>query len=188
MSPPGEVPVRLLRHPGPMAARRWDSLSCEKARAFRFSLIPGRSLYEGIVNAMTAAEVSAAALTLTGGTFARVDYCLAAPRPGRPQVAGYTDPERMGGPIGLIGASATLGLDVNGAPMVHCHALLSDAEGQLFGGHIIPDASMVGAMPPVVFARAFEGEAIRQRYDPETIMSLFHPADDGPHAGDIHAG
>ncbi|GGF81002.1 hypothetical protein GCM10007301_46390 [Azorhizobium oxalatiphilum] len=188
MSPPGDVPVRLLKHPGPVAARRWDSLSCEKARAFRFSLIPGRSLFDGIFNAMKAANVSAAALTLTGGTFSRVDYCLAAPRPGKPQVAGYTDPERMGGPIGLIGASATLGLDVKGRPMVHCHALLSKPDGELFGGHIMPGESIVGAVPPVVFARAFAGEAIRQRYDPETIMSLFHPAEDGPFPGAPHAG
>lgn len=178
MSPPGDVPVRLLKHPGPVAAQRWDSMACPRARAFRFSLLPGRSLYDGIVNAMTAAGVSAAALTLTGGVFARVDYCLAAPRIGKPQVAGYTDPERMGGPIGLIGASATLGLDVNGRPMVHCHALLADPQGRLFGGHIIPGDSIVGAPPPVVFARAFEGAAIRQRYDAETVMSIFHPAAD----------
>lgn len=179
MSPPGDVPVRLLKHPGPVAAQRWDSMACARARAFRFSLIPGRSLYDGIVNAMTAAGVSAAALTLTGGVFARVEYCLAAPRVGRPQVAGYTDPESMSGPIGLIGASATLGLDVGGRLMVHCHALLADPDGQLFGGHVIPAASIVGALPPVVFARAFEGAAIRQRYDAETVMSIFHPAQPG---------
>ncbi|WP_341989364.1 PPC domain-containing DNA-binding protein [Azorhizobium sp. AG788] len=179
MSPPGDVPVRLLKHPGPVAAQRWDSMACARSRAFRFSLIPGRSLYDGIVNAMTAAGVSAAALTLTGGVFARVEYCLAAPRVGRPQVAGYTDPESMSGPIGLIGASATLGLDVEGRLMVHCHALLADPDGQLFGGHVIPAASIVGAVPPVVFARAFEGAAIRQRYDAETVMSIFHPAQPG---------
>ncbi len=188
MSGSGDVPVRLLKHPGPVAAQRWDSRAGRGARAFRFSLIPGRSLHDGIANAMAAAGVSAAALTLTGGVFARVDYCLAAPRAGQPQVAGYTDPERRSGPIGLIGASATLGLDLEGRPMVHCHALLADPDGALFGGHVIPGASMVGAVPPVVFARAFEGVAIHQRYDAETVMSLFHPAaaDADVYAGGSH--
>ncbi|MEP9376386.1 DUF296 domain-containing protein [Aquabacter sp. CN5-332] len=167
-------PLRLLTHPGPMAPERRESRADAAARAFRFSLMPGRSLHEGLVGAMGRIGAASAAFVLTGGGFARLKYCIAAPNPEGPQVARYSAPIPAG-PVGLIGASAALGIDVEGQPIVHCHALLCGADGAVFGGHLLPHEAMVGDEPPLVFARAFSRVAIAQRPDAETAMSIFHP-------------
>lgn len=166
-------PLRLLTHPGPVAPERRESRADAAARAFRFSLVPGRTLHENLVRAMGSVDVASAAFVLTGGNFTHLKYCIAAPNPDGPQVARYSAPIPAG-QVGLLGASAALGVDVEGQPIVHCHALLCGADGAVFGGHLLPHETMVGDDPPLVFARAFSHVAIAQRPDAETAMSIFH--------------
>ncbi len=168
------APLRLLVHPGPVTPERRESLDEAGARAFRFPLMPGRSLHEGLVGALHAVGAQSAAFTLTGGTFASLAYCIAAPNPDGPQVARYSVPIPAG-PAGVIGAGGALGLDLEGKPLIHCHALLFAADGLPFGGHLLPHEAIAGDDPPIVYARAFTALSIAQRFDAETAMSIFHP-------------
>lgn len=175
------APLRLLTHPGPIAPLRWDSLADRGARAFRIHLTRGLTLQDSVTTAMAELGLESAALTLMGGSFERLDYCLGGPRPDRPQVAAYFDPIRLDQPVALVGACATFGRDSAGAPLVHCHALMADADGRAFGGHVVPQTARLGDPAPVAFVRAFTGVAIVQRADPETLTTIFHPVLAGPH-------
>jgi len=172
------TPAHLV-HPGPVAPQRLTRHVAAGATALRFALTPGASLLEGVSAILAARGISAAALVLVGGSFSSLAYCIAALNPDGPQVARYSDPIPAQGPIGLIGASATYGADLDGTPMIHCHALLCDGAGRVFGGHVLPERALVGDPAPIVHARAFPDAAIARRYDPETMMAIFHPADGG---------
>lgn len=167
--------LRLLVHPGPVTPERRESRADEDSRAVRFALHPGESLADGLARGVAAYGGHCAAFTLHGGTFARLDYCIAAPNPEGPQVARYSPPIPAG-PVAVLGGGGALGIALDGSPLVHCHALLSDADGAVFGGHLLPAVSIAGEDPPIIHARAYSHVEVRQRPDPETAMSIFHPA------------
>jgi predicted DNA-binding protein with PD1-like motif len=167
--------LRHLVHPGPVTPERRESLTDANGRAVRFALRPGESLADGLSRGVAALGARCAAFTLHGGSFARLDYCIAAPNPEGPQVARYSAPIPAG-PVLVLGGGGALGIALDGSPLVHCHALLAGADGAVFGGHLLPAASLAGEDPPIVHARAYSDVAVRQRPDPETAMSIFHPA------------
>lgn len=167
--------LRLLVHPGPIHPERRESLCDDGARAVRFALRPGESLAEGLARGVFALGARCAAFTLQGGTFARLEYCIAAPNPEGPQVARYSTPIPAG-PVLVLGGGGALGIALDGSSLVHCHALLADADGAVFGGHLLPAVSLAGDDPPLIHARTYAQVDVRQRPDPETAMSIFHPA------------
>lgn len=166
--------LRLLTHPGPVHPQRRESLCDAGARAVRFALRPGEILADGLARGVAALGARCATFTLQGGTFSRLDYCIAAPNPEGPQVARYSTPIPAG-PVAVLGGGGALGIALDGAALVHCHALLADAQGTVFGGHLLPAVSIAGDDPPVIHARAYGEVDVRQRPDAETAMSIFHP-------------
>lgn len=174
--------LRLLVHPGPVTPERRESLADGAARALRFALPPGTSLHDGIVAALATLGARSAAFTLLGGRFGALKYCIAAPNPQGPQVARYSVPIPSEGGL-VLGGGGALGLTPDGAPIIHCHAVLADADGRPFGGHLLPQESFADADdPPLLLARAYRHVAIAQRPDPETAMTIFHPRQEAPHA------
>lgn len=172
--------LRLLVHPGPVTPERRESRADGQSRAVRFALLPGESLADGLARGLAAIGARCGAFTLHGGAFARLDYCIAAPNPEGPQVARYSAPIPAG-PVAVLGGGGALGIALDGAPLVHCHALLAGADGAVFGGHLLPGVSIAGEDPPVIHARAYSHVEVRQRPDPETAMSIFHPAPETAH-------
>ncbi|OYW60326.1 MAG: hypothetical protein B7X99_09720 [Rhizobiales bacterium 17-65-6] len=173
--------LRHLVHPGPATPDRRESLADGEGRALRVTLPPGASLHDGIVAALDAIGARSAAFTLLGGRFRALKYCIAAPNPQGPQVARYSTPIPAGLCV-VLGGGGAAGLTPDGAPVIHCHALLADGAGQAFGGHLLPQESFADTDdPPVLLARAYRRIAIAQRPDPETAMTIFHPAE-VPHA------
>lgn len=175
--------VPHLVHPGPVAAERMESRADATARALRFRLPGGMSLVDGLAHVFASVGAKAAAVNLSGGVFSRLTYCIAAPSPDAPQVARYSDPIPLDGPVTVLAASATYGLDLEGRPLVHCHALLAGPDGRVTGGHVVPHTAIAGACGPLVTARLFDRVGIVQRYDPETMMAIFHPAPAAAHGG-----
>ncbi|WP_164738546.1 PCC domain-containing protein [Aquabacter cavernae] len=167
--------LRLLVHPGPVTPERRESLTDTQSRAVRFALLPGESLADGLSRGAAAVGARCATFTLQGGSFARLEYCIAAPNPEGPQVARYSVPIPAG-PATVLGGGGALGIALDGSALVHCHALLAGADGAVFGGHLLPAMSIAGEDPPVIHARVYSDVAVRQRPDPETAMSIFHPS------------
>jgi predicted DNA-binding protein with PD1-like motif len=75
----------------------------------------------------------------------------------------------------LLRASATLGQNAEGQPVLHCHASFADAQGRLCGGHLLPERTVVGARPVQVLATALDGIALRLGFDAETRLHMLRP-------------
>lgn len=166
--------ARMLRHPGRAQLVRVQRGEADRARHLRLLLAPGESLFDGLVRPLAEVGVTSASTTILGGAMAELHYCVAPPdREGRAVIA-YGEPIAAGAGR-LIFGNATLGVNGTGKPLVHCHAVITDDTGAVRGGHILAEASIVGARPISVLVTVFEGFALRLAYDPETNISLLQP-------------
>jgi predicted DNA-binding protein with PD1-like motif len=86
----------------------------------------------------------------------------------------YAEP-RQAGRTYLLSGCATLGKNEAGEPTVHCHAALRTEHGDVKGGHIVTQASIVGPGSAAVLVTAFDGFGLRVMFDAETNISLFQP-------------
>ena len=170
---------RTLVHPGRFDPVRIRSMHARRGRHIRLLLAPGRTLYEALVHPLAAAGVRYASTTLLGGVFQRLDYCVAPPDPSRQAVVAYTQPIHAGKAY-LVFGNATLGKGLDGEPLVHCHAALRTGAGEMRGGHIITQTSIVGAAPIAVLVTALDGFALRVSFDPETNIPLLQPEEETP--------
>ena len=180
-----EVTLRLPRsrtlvHPGPLSPVRIQSLHCASSRHFRLLLQPGLSLFEAIVRPLADIGVHHASLTLLGGEFESLSYCLTMPDPTQNSLFAYTAPLQAAR-AGMIFGNATLGIDASNRPIVHCHAAFSTEAGDVRGGHIVPQTSRVGRHPLTVLVTVLEGFELRMTFDPETNMALLQPQEEMSH-------
>ena len=166
--------VRTLQHPGRFDPVRIKSKHSDSARHFRVTLQPGKSLYDGLVEPMRAANIEAASTTILGGWYAELNYCVAPPDPQKEAIVRYSAPI-YGGESYMLFGNATLGVSMKGTPMVHCHAAFVREDGALKGGHIIPETTIVGRDGISVLVTAMDDFVLRQAYDPETKIPLFQP-------------
>lgn len=171
---PPPARARTLIHPGPFNPVRISSMHSDRGRHFRLVLQPGRSLYDSIVEPLRALGVRSASMTLLGGSFAQLWYCVAGPDDRQRIVAAYSAPIDAGRAWMVFG-NATLGLGAGGAPLVHCHAVFRDARGAVKGGHILCDRVLVDAAPLSVLVTTLDGFELRVAHDAETDIPLLGP-------------
>lgn len=165
---------RTLRHPGRLRLERFRPLSGERGSHLRLTLASGSILFDALVGALSAAGLRGASMTILGGRFSEMFYCVAPPDPTGAAVIAYGPPIAIG-PAYLVFGNATMGTSIAGKPLVHCHGTIRSADGSVRGGHILTERCVVDS-PVTVLATAFEGLALRQQYDPETNISLLQPA------------
>ena len=166
--------ARTLVHPGPVGPIRIEHRHAKQARHFRLGLEPGRTMEDAIIEPLLLLGVTSASMTLLGGRLETLLYCVAPPDPTGERVANYTRPIPAG-PATLIFGNATLGKNARGEPIVHCHATFACADGQVRGGHIVVDRSVVGAGSIPVLATSLDGIELRITQDAETHMPLMRP-------------
>lgn len=165
---------RTLIHPGMSAPVRINSLHSPSARHVRLSIMPGCSLYDGIVRPLFANEIESASLTILGGYFDRLSYCVAPPDPSGRAVTAYTKPIDAG-EAWLVFGNATLGRSMQGDPIVHCHAAMRTAAGVVRGGHLLTESCLVGEGGVSALVTSLDGFVLQQSFDPETNIPLLQP-------------
>jgi predicted DNA-binding protein with PD1-like motif len=178
--PKGSRP-RTLVHPGPLDPIRIRSLHSRRGRRIRLMLQPGLSLFDALVAPLGAMGIRNASTTLLGGVFSRLHYCVAPPDPSGQSVAAYSAPID-GGQAFMIFGNAALGNSAQGAPLVHCHAVIRTAAGLVKGGHVLVNQSIVGPESVAVLVTSLDDFELRVRYDPETNLSLLRPQRGRAHA------
>jgi len=77
---------------------------------------------------------------------AALQYCVAPPDPRKQAIIAYGPPIDAGAAY-LIFGNATLGVCLAGKPLVHCHAVIRDADGRMRGGHILTKSCVIGPVP-----------------------------------------
>jgi len=168
--------ARTLIHPGPFNPVRIQTRHANRARHFRLLLAPGENLFDALIRPLSALDVSSASTTILGGSFDRLAYCTAPPDPSRQAVIRYTRPIESG-QTWMVFGNATIGKDTTGEPLVHCHAAIRTQSGELQGGHIITQTSVVGSTPIPVLVTSLDGFELRVAFDPETNIPLIQPQD-----------
>jgi predicted DNA-binding protein with PD1-like motif len=171
ISPPR---ARTLIHPGPFNPLRIKSKGSIQARHFRLLLTSGVSLYDGLVSPLSRLGVKSASMTILGGQFSELSYCVAPPDPQKRAVIAYTEPMDVG-PAYMIFGNATLGKFENGAPIVHCHAAIRTTGGNLKGGHMVTQKCLVGPNSITVLVTSLDDFDLRVCFDAETNISLLQP-------------
>lgn len=181
MSPdslPESATPRRVSHPGPAVGPRLAHAQAGGARALRLTLPPGALLQDALAEACEAAGVRSAVMTLLGGTFAELAFCLPIPGSGDGVVATYGDPVTVAG-VRLVSGSATLGRAEDDAPLLHCHASFCGADGRVQGGHLLGQRTRIGAEPVVVRLTPLDGVGLRLAFDPETRLHKMRPLAQG---------
>jgi predicted DNA-binding protein with PD1-like motif len=133
-------------------------------------LPPGQDLIEGLGEACLTHGLKSGFITSCIGSLQRASFFSVVPLP-KKIGAGYGEPIVMEGPLELVSAQGTIGLDAEANLLVHMHATLGDGRGHLYGGHLIK-----GKCPVLITCEAMiaflEGVRAVQRPDPETEMNL----------------
>ncbi len=165
---------RTLIHPGPFNPVRIQTRQTRTARHVRLGLEPGASLFDGLVRPLSALGIRSASMTILGGAFDELQFCVAPPDPSGRAVIAYTRPTSAG-PSQMVFGNATLGKGTDGRALVHCHAVIRTAAGLVKGGHIIAQHSIVGPRPITVLVTSLDGFELRVAFDPETNIPLMQP-------------
>lgn len=165
---------RTLIHPGRFDPVRIQSLQAQHGRHIRLALQPGRSLYDALVTPLSAIGIASASMTILGGAAACLQYCVAPRDPSGQAVIAYSAPIAIGRCYIVFG-NATLGKSMAGEPLVHCHAAIRTETGEVKGGHILTERTIIGPQPISVLVISLEEFELRQAYDPETNIPLMKP-------------
>jgi len=164
--------MRRVEQPGPPAPERIQWVEA-RGRAFTFTLQAGQPLLEAARRGFADAGFAGGTLNIKRGALGPFAYVMPALSKTGENAAFYSDIFRPSGVTRLKTATMTFGAR-DGAPFFHCHALWTEADGRINGGHVLPEETMT--------AEAFEAEAFgidgavfSAAPDPETNFKLFGP-------------
>ncbi len=167
--------MRTLVQPGhPLQPRRLLEWAAPVGD-LRVALAGGQDLLRGLVAALAERDVAHAAVQVVTAEIARMAYLTGAEDPSGERVATYGPPTWLEGPVTLLGANGILGPGPDGDSLLHCHAVVVDAEGRLHGGHLPPGDCLLGAGGAVALVTPLREAAFAAAYDSETNYPLFQP-------------
>ncbi len=122
----------------------------------------GAELYEGLTKIVQKENIRLGRISAIGATTHAV-------------VAYYDQNTKKYNPIEFPGGMEILNLHGNismrdGKPFVHVHILLGDAQGRVFGGHLLPGTKLFACE---VFIDEFEGDELVRVHDERTGLFLW---------------
>ncbi|HEY0913152.1 MAG TPA: DUF296 domain-containing protein, partial [Bradyrhizobium sp.] len=164
--------MRRIEQPGPPVAERIQWVE-GRGRAFGFTLEAGLPLLEAARRGFAAAGFASGTLNIKSGALGPFAYVMPALSKTGDNAAFYSDIFRPAGITRLKLGAMTFGMR-DGAPFFHCHALWTEADGRVNGGHMLPEQTIV-AEPFEVEAFGIDGAMFAAEPDPETNFKLFGP-------------
>src|SRR6202521_4876744 len=164
--------MRRIVQPGPPAPERIQWAEA-RGRAFALTLQAGLPLLEAARRGFAAEGFAGGVLNIKSGALGPFAYVMPALSRTGENAAFYSDTFRPAGVARLEIGAMTLGAR-DGAVFFHCHALWTEADGRLGGGHILPEETVV-AEPFEVDAFGIDGAIFTAESDPETRFKLFGP-------------
>src|SRR5262245_26907185 len=133
--------MRSVAQPGPAAPERIQWVEA-RGRAFSFTLTAGLPLLEAARRGFAEAGFAGGVFSMRGGALGPFAYVMPALSKTGANAAFYSDTFRPPGITRLKLGAMTLG-ERDGAPFFHCHGLWTETDGNLHGGHILPEESIV---------------------------------------------
>lgn len=178
MEAAGTKPYHMI-HPGPTFSQRIVVAPTRLKETGPVHLSGPMSLRDAIAGLATALRFSSGVGTIEGLVLQRTRFTTGGPaREGK--AANYTW-IRDFGTSRILKGNFTFGTDVNGGPMVHCHALIESEElDHLNGGHLFPADCIVAEAGGTVTLHGLPDLQLVQKQDPETLHNVFEIADHWP--------
>src|SRR5258708_30106865 len=164
--------MRSITQPGPRAPERIQWVAA-RGRAFSLTLQAGLPLLEAARRGFAAEGFAGGVLNIRGGALGPFAYVMPALSKTGENAAFYSESFRPAGITRLKVGAMTLG-QRDGAAFFHCHALWTEADGRLGGGHILPEETVI-AEPIEVEAFGLDGAVFTAEPDPGTNFKLFGP-------------
>ena len=164
--------MRSIAQPGAAVPERIQWVEA-RGRAFSFTLGAGLPLLEAARRGFAEAGFACGVLNMRGGALGPFAYVMPALSKTGANAAFYSDTFRPAGITRLELGAMTLG-ERDGAPFFHCHGLWTETDGNLHGGHILPEESIV-AESFEVDAYGIDGAMFVAEPDAETNFKLFGP-------------
>lgn len=164
--------MRRIEQPGSPVAERIQCVEA-RGRAFSFTMESGIPLLEAARRGFAAEGFAGGVLNIRGGALGPFAYVMPALSKTPDHAAFYSDTFRPLGVTRLKSGAMTLG-ERDSAPFFHCHALWTEADGRINGGHILPEETIV-AEPFEVDAFGIDGAVFLAEPDSETGFKLFGP-------------
>lgn len=169
-----ETRRRTLIHPGRYNPVRIHLKHTSLSKHLRLTLQPHANFHDAIVNPLREMGIENAMITMFGGFFDRAYYCIAPPDPLKRAVIAYSDPVEADKSY-MVAGNATLGKNIHGEPLIHCHAALLTSDNRMRGGHIIVDRCVIGPKPVFAHVVSLQGINVVQKWDAETNILLLQP-------------
>lgn len=151
-----------------LAVDDWD-VDC-----FQLHIAAGQSLWAGVHHALDRAGIRFAQLEFSAGKLQAAIYHTAPPEASGKTLVKYGAGIDIG-PALLFSANATYGLGNDGAPLLHCHGLLIDADGRMHGGHLDTSRCLAGTSGLSVQVAATQNTGFAVEHDNTSNMRVFHP-------------
>ncbi len=164
--------MRSIAQPGAAVPERIQWVEA-RGRAFSFTLAAGLPLLEAARRGFAEAGFAGGVLNMRRGALGPFAYVMPALSKTGANAAFYSDTFRPAGITRLELGAMTLG-ERDGAPFFHCHGLWTETDGNLHGGHILPEESIV-AESFEVDAYGIDGAMFVAEPDAETNFKLFGP-------------
>jgi len=164
--------MRSIAQPGAPVPERIQWVEA-RGRAFSFTLPAGLPLLEAARRGFAEAGFSGGVLGMREGALGPFAYVMPALSKTGANAAFYSDTFRPTGITRLKYGAMTLG-ERDGAPFFHCHGIWTETDGDLHGGHILPEETIV-AESFAVEAFGIDGAVFTAEPDPETNFKLFGP-------------
>ena len=137
-------------------------------------VLPGSDIIEGIGEVCRNLHINSGAITCCIGSLQRASFLIAVPLDNKIG-AGYSEPKTVDGPLEFLSAQGTIGEEEDGRIFVHLHGLLSDRNGDIYGGHLIKGENPALITCEIMIS-AVGGIDMKRRYDPATEMRLLIPS------------
>ena len=167
--------MRTMTHPGPRQEPRILATTGTAAEDMIVTIPPGADLLTGIRDAARAAGAKGGAAELLGGDLGDLHYFTGGPDPTGKRLATYGEPTPLKAPVMLLSGNAIVGIDAEGEPLVHAHAVMVDRDGQVHGGHLPPGGCTVGKDGVRILLVKHDPAVFKVSDDPETNYAIFHP-------------
>jgi predicted DNA-binding protein with PD1-like motif len=163
-----------IKQPGPVAGPRIVAVAT-RGHAVTLRFEPGRRLVDAVAAAFSAHGFASGTVNVSGLSLGPFAYVMPALSTTGENAAFYSDVFQPKGITRVKHGAMTFGRR-DGKPFFHTHALWTEADGKVSGGHIMPDETVL-AEGTEVAAFGMADAVFEGNHDPETNFKLFGPMD-----------
>src|SRR6056297_129183 len=137
-------------------------------------IMPDSNLIEEIIAICKENQLEAAYIPTCIGSLKKARFVYAIPDDSTYFKMVYSEPVELDGPIEFLNAQGIVAKGENGEYLVHLHAVMSDKDMKVYGGHVVDDGNIVLATIDLVL-NEIKDINLARKYDKNSGFYFFTP-------------